>query len=240
MNKKIDLTKLLIPSADGPDEPLNDYSCISGNTEILFRNLERRLIQEIKNSEVVLGCVAWLTHFPILKALSTRDSIMVVQKEDFLRPDLYANERNWKDSLRSAYNNLSCSFTRYDLPGVGNSLSTSCDPRISPVRCVGNHNSGKLAAFPRMHNKFLVFCDVEINEDIPEDHFGHRSIVPTKVWTGSFNFSDNATKSFENAVLISDSKIARAFANEFSQIFALSESLDWSQNWVAPEYRIGT
>lgn len=47
-------------------------------------------------------------------------------------------------------------------------------------------------------------------------------------------------KSFENAVLIKNKKICRSYLKEWGQIFALSENLDWSKSWCAPEYRIGT
>ena len=60
------------------------------------------------------------------------------------------------------------------------------------------------------------------------------------VWTGSYNISQTATKSLENAVVIRDQVIAEAYFNEWSQIMALSEPLDWESEWVAPEWRIGT
>lgn len=31
-----------------------------------------------------------------------------------------------------------------------------------------------------------------------------------------------------------------AFLNEHHQLFGLSEPLNWTEDWVAPEYRIGT
>jgi hypothetical protein len=66
------------------------------------------------------------------------------------------------------------------------------------------------------------------------------TVEPYGVWTGSFNFTKSSVASFENAVYIEDSKIAYAYAHEFAQIFALSEPLDWTTSWSAPEYRIGT
>jgi hypothetical protein len=34
--------------------------------------------------------------------------------------------------------------------------------------------------------------------------------------------------------------IATAYANEWSQLLALSEPLNWTPRWSAPEYRIGS
>jgi hypothetical protein len=105
---------------------------------------------------------------------------------------------------------------------------------IPPVRCVGNDNADKHPAWPRMHNKFLVFCSLR------ENAWRGPELHPECVWTGSYNITFNAQKSFENAVILRDSDIAAAYAREWAQILALSEPLDWEDRWSAPEYRIGT
>jgi phosphatidylserine/phosphatidylglycerophosphate/cardiolipin synthase-like enzyme len=102
------------------------------------------------------------------------------------------------------------------------------------VRCVGNYNADKHPAWPRMHNKFLVFC-----ADRGEPGWPYPD-EPECVWTGSYNMTFNAQKSFENSVIIHDRDIAAAYAWEWSQILAFSEPLDWESRWCAPEYRIGT
>ncbi len=112
-------------------------------------------------------------------------------------------------------------------------LSVCVDPTIQPIRCVGNHNKDKNSAFRRMHNKFLVFGDyVEEKSGI--------ELKLNEVWTGSYNFTTNAINSFENVVVIRSSEIAWAYYNEFCQMFALSEPLDWESDWCEPEFRIGT
>ena len=35
-------------------------------------------------------------------------------------------------------------------------------------------------------------------------------------------------------------RIVQAYYQEWGQVFALSEPLDWESEWVEPEYRIGT
>ncbi|MNJ81293.1 hypothetical protein D3C77_800280 [compost metagenome] len=60
------------------------------------------------------------------------------------------------------------------------------------------------------------------------------------MWTGSFNFTKNATLSLENALFITDPKIVNAYFEEYGQIAAMSEELDWTSEWVAPVWRIGT
>jgi len=60
------------------------------------------------------------------------------------------------------------------------------------------------------------------------------------VWTGSYNISKTAAKSLENVVIIHDKMVAEMYFNEWSQITALSEPLDWESEWCDPEWRIGT
>lgn len=264
------LNKLQIEVAQAPSEDLEDCSAHSSRsgTRVYFRNLEARLLKHINESSMALGCVAWLTNEPVLKALSNvrAGCSIIVQKEDFLRPDI-GGRSNWKTKLRNLYsaikpldrlsfNNWKQSNCELDGVDVGDldfdgldsprsersedevdwndanlgsvvgSLSTCGDSTLQGVRCVGNHNSSKNPAFPRMHNKFLVFFNKEL--------------LPQGVWTGSFNLTFNATMSFENAVFLTDPIIVEAYFKEWGQLVALSEPLDWESEWCAPEWRIGS
>jgi len=211
----------------------NSTSSTDGQVQVYFRNLSSALISEIKKADVVLGCVAWLTDFMIIDALREKDVAIVVQKEDFLRPDLGASS-DWKKRLHAKYNTLSCNIMRFFFKNnmIG-SLSVAYDPTIEPIRCVGNYNRDKSPAFPRMHNKFMIFAKLTEVE-------GYPTVVPYAVWTGSFNMTLNAQRSLENAVLLKDSVLVDAYFREFGQIFAISEQLDWSSDWIEPELRIGT
>ncbi|MDW6016791.1 phospholipase D-like domain-containing protein [Vibrio plantisponsor] len=213
----------------------NSVSTISG-IEVYFRDLERHLLSHIEGADAVFGAVAWLTSYPILDALAKKDNVsIIVQKEDFLRPDV-GSRTSFKSNLRKKYDQLTCKVTRYSFGNILSSVSVACDPSLDPVRCVGNHNLDKAPAFPRMHNKFLVFAKVEPN---PMQN-GFELIVPYGVWTGSFNLTKNATLSLENALYITDPLVVNAYFKEFGQIAAMSEELDWRSDWAAPEWRIGT
>lgn len=228
-----------IPNADGPDENLSNYSGISssGDVHVFFRNLESELIKRIDSADIVLGCVAWLTSEKIITALSKKQAVsIIVQKEDFLRPDI-GGRSQWKNYLASLYAIMKNGLTRYSkgLQGTAIHMMSYCtDPTLEPVRCVGNHNREKVPAFPRMHNKFLIFCKVSDGGDKNGD------FKPYEVWTGSFNFTKNATCSFENAIALTDLKVVDAFFKEYGQIAALSEPLNWSSDWLEPEFRIGS
>lgn len=214
----------------------NSLSTCGADITVLFRNQKRELIKLIERHNCIVGAVAWLTDKDILAALAKVDHVsIIVQKEDFLRPDI-GTGKSWPEELRAAYRKLRNTTDRFSWPGLLGSLSVSSDPAMTAVRCVGNHNSAKLPAFPRMHNKFLVFGDIK-NDDIDSGAF---DLALSKVWTGSYNLTFNAANSLENAVVIESPDVARAFYDEYCQIFALSEDLDWTSNWCAPEFRIGT
>jgi len=244
-----------------------DYSTLSANkdTEVYFRDLKEHLIKKIHAADIILGCVAWLTDFDILRALSEKEVSIVVQKEDFLRPDAGTNRDNslWKKRLQAAYMKVGTRIERWQFLGCNvHNLSMGGDPVLDGIRCAGNHNKDRNPSFPRMHNKFLVFgkeipLDKEpvvvpnitdssdpfagfMRGDINDCDLPKRPFDLTSVWTGSFNLSKNAGYSLENAVVISDEKIAQAYYGEWGQIVAISEPLDWESEWIAPQWRIGT
>lgn len=219
----------------GPMSEFREYGHVENNNiygeslNVYFRDLKPHLINEIIHHDLVFGAVAWFTDFDILAALKiTEGCSIVVQKEDFLRPDI-DNANGWKSRLRAAYDEVPAGLMRHDFDNFVRELSYCGDEDIESFRCMGNYNQEKSPSNPRMHNKFMVFAD----------QIGHK-IVPKKVWTGSFNMSQNASNSLENAVLIQDELIAKAYFNEFSQILALSEPLDWENEWMEPEWRIGS
>jgi phosphatidylserine/phosphatidylglycerophosphate/cardiolipin synthase-like enzyme len=65
-------------------------------------------------------------------------------------------------------------------------------------------------------------------------------IIPERVWTGSFNLTDNSANSLENAVVLESRSLAQAYFHEWAQVVAISEQLDWTSDWIEPEWRIGS
>ena len=230
---------------DRGSQPQEDYSCEDyANVRVIFDRHKEALLEYIHKHDNIIGCVAWLTDYDILEALAKKEFVsIIVQKEDFLRPDIDSS----RERVRQLYELLPSSdrFRVNDL----SELSSLGDPTLEPIRCVGNHNKDKKPAFPRMHHKFLVFTDhLTIDEKFFDEEFlksdrKFPSWSPSEkdcVWTGSYNISRTASRSWENAVVLQSSKIVRAYVNEWAQIVALSEPLDWETPWSSPEWRIGT
>ncbi|MBW8201848.1 hypothetical protein [Flagellimonas abyssi] len=213
------------------------------SVETHFRNIEQSLIDKILEfkDDLIVGCVAWLTSYRILNALAKCKNVqIVVQKEDFLRPDMnYKNKSDWKSTLQQKYNQVNCDMERFMFKSPMGDLSVCADPTVDGIRCVGNHNSEKKPAFPRMHNKFLVFCRVKESEKV--ESFSYKAV---SAWTGSFNLTQNATYSIENAISLDDNsgknEIINGYLREHHQIFCISEKLNWEKDWIEPEFRIGT
>lgn len=212
--------------------------------EVLFKNLADALITLIDDADCVLACVAWLTCPRILKALSKKQCSIVVNKEDFLRPDGASSQAPLRDSydrLRGLAEDI------WGAPGIAPELSSGSSHELSAVRCMGERGS---RTTPRMHHKFAVFCQIldhpkyVFNDEgwaAPNNVDGWgRYIKPYAVWTGSFNWTWNGSQSLENAVILRDPKIASAYAEEWAQVLALSEPLDWSSKYAEPDLRIGT
>ena len=217
--------------------PQADYSTSSGPVSVYFKDLESNLIKHIQKADAVVGCVAWLTNFNILNALSKVSCSVVIQKEDLWRPDMGA-KGDFKQRLRAAYNKLGTGIDRYYAPGIVSSLNVCGDPTWDGIRCVGNLNTARSPSNPRAHHKFLVFC--QVSEELSAYGDTIPKVTPYAVWTGSYNFTKNGGASFQNAVYIDDPVLAQAYANEYAHIYAVSEPLDFEPEWVAPEYRIGT
>lgn len=224
---------------------------VTDEVTVFFDEIKANLIREIKQSELVLGCVAWLTDFDILEALSKVPSVVIcVQKEDFLRPDVgvKANDKAWRLKLRNAYDKLKHDrVSRLDFSPILREANRLGEEGFDhSVVCVGNYNRDKNPAFPRMHNKFLVMSDSK--EFVPslstlynseyDVRNGHNKL--TKVWTGSFNFTQNAGRSFENALLLTNPEIVQAYFLEWQYIMMFSEDLNWYSDWTEPELRIGS
>ncbi len=222
--------------------------------EVIFRNHKEKLIELIRGYRIVLGCVAWLTDFDVLDALSLKSAVqIIVQKEDFLRPDsVQSSSTEFYIKLRRKYDALPSVYNWSQLGSVFSQLIPVSDlenHQINAVRCMGNHNKDKEPASPRMHHKFLIFMNgydsiepigspPEGGPTLYEEVIKVKPTIDSCVWTGSYNITYNATKSLENAVVLHCPNIVYAFYEEWSQIALLSESLDWKTPWSCPEWMV--
>ena len=248
------------PKGDGYTEQ-RDHGCASGLVEVVFRNHKPRLLrlfQEAREEGLVcLGAVAWLTDFEIMDAMATLPCSVLVQKEDFLRPDsptgAGAQRDGWRDILREHYTAVAESashepgFCRYNFPDPLGGMSLLGDQTITGVRCVGVRNArgvGGRRQQPLMHHKFLLFARLDFapltGHEGEEDPPVQPLWDPRIVWTGSCNLTRLTLRSRENGLVIRDPVIASAYLREWTELMCLSEPLDWDSEWLAPQWHEGT
>lgn len=296
------LNSVVIGSRKGDIDARVNFStrALGCDVSLVLRDHEGELVRLIREhsgrDKFVLGAVAWLTNVVILKELAAAVDKgtyvrFIVQKEDFLRPDYVGvapggeqGSRYWAKKLQDLYGALD----RGKPEGWGGPIRSLYQQvneiasyvrcvDMAAVRCVGNHNSEKKVAFPRMHNKFVLFgeltskpCYLYTTDEkglidgvgkhpnftgfwsetkcldgflgMPPEKLPRRgfSWTPQRVWTGSFNFTTTSCFSLENAVVIRNNDIAKAYFKEFCLILTLSEPLDWASEWVLPQLSAGS
>lgn len=184
--------------------------------ECHFRNLQQVLLSEIEKADIVLGCVAWISDPLILESLTRRSTALIL--------DSKVNRMGKK--LTDLYSQLQHTDKQpiYDMlvSGFGSEkylCYTDLDNKPVPKAYVEDWNfeSGLYAVdgfYRYMHHKFLVM----IKYDSVCHTCGRKKYTPT-VWTGSFNFTKNASKGLENAVVIRDNRISASYLCEFLEIY---------------------
>lgn len=179
----------------------------SGPVTCLFDDeLHDHLVDFIEGSACVVGCVAWITDPAVLAALATTETSLVVQAER----NLSASAKRSRVDVRAGLAKVTNTFAKGDFAAAVATSRRRWVGGIPGVNMVGSAARSGRTAF--MHHKFLVRC--ERDDD---------GLHPLAVWTGSMNFSRaGSTLSLENAVIIDDSEIARAYLGEFESVLVVS------------------
>ena len=206
-----------------------DYSLPpkTANIELVLRDHEARLVELIRNYQAAVGCVAWVTSEEILGALASLDAAaLVVQKDDRPRSLRLAREYQAYRQLKPfALDEISGRFAHME--------------RAS-VRCVGVATKGVHAY---MHHKFIVVGRLRTYSQTVRNAYTNEEWVeqkrwfcPEAAWLGSYNFTWNASRSLESAVIIRDEEVARRLHAEFCAVLEISEPLNWDSEHIKPEF----
>ena len=185
------------------------------NVECHFRNLQQVLLGEIERADIVLGCVAWISDPLVLESLNKRSTALIL--------DSKVNRMGKK--LKGLYEQLRETnkepIYRFLREG-NNSGQYLCNTDINNKPVEGSYSEnwnfeGGLYAvdgfYRYMHHKFLILIRI-----VGECPCGKRIYSPS-VWTGSFNFTKNASNGLENAVVIRDNYISASYLCEFLEIY---------------------
>jgi hypothetical protein len=212
------------------------------NTDITvhFRNLDKKLIEYISDADGVLGAVAWLNHEAILKELAKKEVVsIVVQKEDPRKEPKISHA----ESTKRLYKKLPEFKWQVCLEGIPMKLTIDENSKKwDAIRCIGQCFNNNDKGYAKMHNKFLIFGNIDyiyetdIDENLMKQGYPESwsevdvpipILSPYAVWTGSFNMTNNALNSLENALYITNKKIVFAYYEEWCKIFTFSETFNW-------------
>jgi hypothetical protein len=220
----MNLNKILQKHAirEKDDKFVSQSTSTTKNTlEVYFEDIEDKIIEKIRKADLVFGCIAWLTNEKILKEMEKKHCVIVVQEEDFLRPDINfdGDKQKWKNKIFELYKQLDGHELQFIIKDINYFRWVN-----TGVRRFGFINKDKSPAFPRMHNKFIICAKYNT-----EDH--NTTMTFNEVITGSYNYTYNSTNSIENIMCVKDEKIVNAYFENFKDILVCSVPLDWSAEW---------
>lgn len=182
-----------------------------------FGDLLPALLDFIERSEAIAGCVAWLTSDRVIEMMSSRPVALVLNKEWMLRSgDTSAKAVRQRARLAQLSGGLLASGFPSPLSDVAPART-----RLDAVRVAGHSPRVRNLNSPLMHHKFIVRL---------------QGGKPVAVWTGSFNFTANASSSLENAVEIHDPAIAAAYLAEFARVAAIAEPMEFAAGKSDPSF----
>lgn len=196
-----------------------DFSLQDGDVQCVFKEFERNLQSLFEKYEAFVGCVAWLNDSNILAMMKEKSLGLVVTKDP----------KNWQDDQLSRLLEQT-TYSHYSVtsgvhPGTRFDLTKDDFEKAGQVRCIGDRTNTEDVIL--MHNKFLVFGEITKSESNFVFH-------PKCVWTGSRNMTFAAKRHRENAVIITNDKIASAYRAEWANLYLNSERLNNEQNKFIP------
>ena len=208
----------------------------SAGVAVAFDNLQERLATEIRNAEAVFVAAGWLGDPQLLQALTECPHVgAIVTKDRMLRRGAADDPTTPAPHLATLRALQAVAAKRVRVGGLlpfdeGRLLLTS--PKGEPVewtsglRCFGQVDHLDL------HHKFVVFGAAAADGD------GRVAYTPSRVWTGSFNFTRGSSGRCENAVIIDDPNVANAYLIEWCQLLSLSESVPFHHARFCPEWTL--
>ena len=200
------------------DGLLGGHACRSLNSdiEVHFRNLEEVLLREVRQADILLGCVAWITSQPILEEIAKKPACLIVDRK--------LPRMNQK--LQGLYKKVQVhpKDPIYEMLKSGHGWAdyfcySSKSGRPIPHTIYGDWNfeAGLYfvdgGSWRYMHHKFLLM--LKYNGICSCG----KSLYKPTVWTGSYNFTKNAKTGLENATIIRDPTVCASFLCEFLEVF---------------------
>jgi len=212
----------------------------SPKTEFFKKDINRAVAQMLEKSSYVVGCVAWVTEYQILRAMSKQVGVcLIVQRETYLvRKD---KRDDWRIRLKATYAKLPHfpfhSLTTKDpmQMAVFKQIAKEQKEKAMAVRYMGKQQTRRVqnrqhAKTPAVEDQMAVEKQGVEPEDASMMHnkflvFFNASGQPFAAWMGSSNLTKNAENSLENAVIFHDVETAKYYFNLFLELLPHSYAL---------------
>ncbi len=188
-----------------------------GAKAVLFSDLRGELLRWMAHFDVIVGCVAWVTHTDVIDAINGKKLAQVVIQKESWRHERHQHGRAYKED----------SGLTHQFPEVA---FLQKHEKVGRFRVFGEVEDKGLGAQGRsiMHHKFLVGCE------LPS---GTLNIVPESVWMGSFNFTGASNYNRDSAVILGREE-AVPFFWEWHKLLLLSEPFDTKHKHMQPQWNV--
>ena len=202
-------------------------------TEVFFDNISGELKKRISEADAVLGCICYITDTTVLEELSRKDCKIIMQKPK--KSEEKETKSFGRDSILmlSSILNNSVNYSKIEhFPKDHFTLD-----QTAPLRMIGSE-----AGYSLMHHKFMIFLrHVETyDKNEVKDQESAFTLKPYAVWTGSFNFTYNASRNLENAVLIKDELVVLKYLEEYAFCLSVSEAVETYSSELLPDLTPGS
>lgn len=199
---------------------------------VYFKDIREVLLQHLSKCSYVVGCIAWITDFGVIDAISKlKGATIIVQAESMFK---IKTREGFKTNLKRRYQQIKqfpwATFAKAahlphfqklwtemkTTPALQEQLWTTLGQDPMAVRTCGQvQKAGHEGQNPEepsmMHHKYLIFLDANAKA--------------VAVWTGSFNFTKNASKSLENIQIVYNQQVADSYLRNFLSLLPESRGI---------------
>lgn len=225
--KKLDLNTLYQPVTSSL------HSRAQG-IDIAFDEIENFIVNSINKYDAVVGCSPWFSNEKIIKAMIQLESgvNVIVDKSQMTTKKYKISGKTGKYSLMEKKEELLKQLKplKFKISSLDGQFSEMLNATLDCINDDAVSVFGTMKYAGMCHHKFLVLCKTEESDT-------QLNVMPKALLIGSFNYSESASSSRENVLVLENEVIAMEYFKEWSRLFLLSESSDdVDEDEINPKY----
>ncbi len=202
-----------------------DWSVSPFGCRYVLRDQERWVLNLIRNADAVVVSCYVLSRRPLFEALAQKERVlMLCHKTDMAGP---ADARNAKPFVQRVRALQGREFAPSELAPAAPWFQHCVPVKKVPVaRCLGDFQSDRTV--PLMHDKTIVALRKSTDA---------QTYYPYALWTGTNNFTENATRSVGVGMIVDHPETAAMRLNDILNYVLSSEPVPWCHQALTPEWR---